>query len=160
MKKVWLIVITIALVSVVGTYLITKAGLKDTSLDSIKDDYSYLTETFPDYYSGRYLDENQNMIICLKEGYPQEMYRYVIQRGYSIDVVKYSYLELNTVKNTISDIIQSEPSVANGVVVNVRDNIVEIIVLNGDIVDDRLLEFVEDGIATIRVQLYPSVNTW
>lgn len=146
-----IVFVSIIVISVSTIQIVKSVSKEDESIIIIFE------ERFPDFYAGAFVDENQEVIICVKENNNSEVLRFIQENELSIKTVEFSVNDLNQVLQTVKSLFASNTLVSSGI--NYRENVVMIRILKDQVVPNEVLNLINaNKLLLVEVDSYPVVN--
>jgi hypothetical protein len=157
-------ILVIGLLLFFGSYSLIKVYALESENDILRNELNY--ERFDDgnfpnvyielvykqyniFFSGYYLDENNNYVVCLTENAPSELTDILTNQSIQFIRVTYSYAQLKEVFKAISLNIKEYNFIS--VSLNFISNKVEVTVIDDSIDLSKIKTYIDVGIVSVRI---------
>lgn len=157
-------ILVIGLLLFVGSFTLIKVYALESENDILMNELNYerfddgnfpndyiklIYEEYNIFFSGYFIDENNNYIVCLTENIPSEITDILTNEGIQFIKVTYSYSQLKEVYKIISLNIKEYNFIS--VSLNFISNKVEITVVDDSIDLSPIQTYIDEGIVTVSI---------
>lgn len=157
-------ILVIGLLLFFGSFTLIKVYALESENDILRNELNYerfddgnfpnvyiklVYEKYNIFFSGYYLDENNNYVVCLTENAPTELTDILTNESIQFIKVTYSYAQLKEVFKIISLNIKEYNFIS--VSLNFKSNKVEITVIDDSIDLSRIKTYIDLGIVSVSI---------
>jgi hypothetical protein len=149
MNKIFsLAIITVLILSIIFLYFV--GNIKDNTTNTTNTTNTanelveIISEDFSEVYAGGFVNDNGDLVICIKEGYNSEVSRYLEENRISFQVVNYNLQELKIVLDFVNENFDSYNLVASAI--DFEENKIMVTLITDSQIDSALTKYIEDEI--------------
>ncbi|MDI6452720.1 hypothetical protein [Peloplasma aerotolerans] len=158
------VILVIGLLLFFGSFTLIKVYALESENDILRNELNYerfddgnfpnvyiklVYEKYNIFFSGYYLDENNNYVVCLTENAPTELTDILTNESIQFIKVTYSYAQLKEVFKIISLNIKEYNFIS--ISLNFKSNKVEITVIDDSIDLSRIKTYIDLGIVSVSI---------